>query len=77
MKTLWTNIKNYTKDFIKGDDGMEFLQVAIIVCLVVGLIAVLVFLFDKISEKITEAGNEVNSMNTGPSNTSTSSPTPP
>lgn len=75
MKTLWTNIKNYTKDFIKGDDGMEFLQVAIIVCLVVGLIAVLVYLFDAVWDKIEAAGEEVNAMSTSPSNTST--PTPP
>lgn len=75
MKTFWTNIKSYTKDFIKGDDGMEFLQFAIIVCLVAGLIAVVVYLFDTVSDKIEGAGDAVDSMNTSPSNTG--SPTPP
>lgn len=66
MKTLWTNIKNYTKDFIKEEDGMEFLQVAIIVALVAALIAVVAFVFSVVQEKLQESGEAVDAITVNP-----------
>ena len=64
MKKKMQELKQYTQDFIKGEDGMELLQLAIAVVLVVGLIAVVGYLFYAISQKIGDAGDEVMGMDT-------------
>lgn len=65
-------LKRYTKEFISDEEGMEFLQVAIIVTLVAMLIVALIFLFNIIKDKIYEAGDEAsdvsNSFNPNRSN---------
>lgn len=67
MKETMKELKSYAREFIQDEEGMEFLQVAIIVVMVVGLIAVLAFLFTKIGNKISDAGNAVDSLDSTPS----------
>ncbi len=53
-------IKNYFRDLVKEEDGMEFLQVAIIVAFVALLITVIALLFNAIKNKIEGAAEAVN-----------------
>lgn len=59
-------MKQYIKDFFKEEDGMEFLQVAVIVALSALLITVVAYLFTKIGNKIGEAGDAVDSIDANP-----------
>ena len=57
-------MQNYLHDFWENEDGMEFLQFAIIVVLSVGLIVVVAYLFTQISNKVGDAGDSVAAMDT-------------
>lgn len=60
-----TRFISYCKTFFldeEGEEGMEFLQVAIIVALVVALIAVMVWLFYRIGMAISDAGDAVDNL---------------
>lgn len=59
-------MKQYLQDFFHEEDGMEFLQVAIIVTLSALLISVVAYLFTKVGNKIGEAGDAVDAMDTNP-----------
>lgn len=64
MKFFSSKLKSYSKEFIQNEDGMEAVQVAVIIALSAGLIAVLAFLFTMIGKKIGEAGEAVDAMDT-------------
>lgn len=67
MKDLMKRAKEYGNELIYDESGMEFLEVAIIIALVVGLIGVIAYLFTMIGNKVSDAGESVESMDSTPS----------
>lgn len=63
-------MRAYIKEFISNEDGMELLQVAIVVALAAGLITVIAYLFTMVGQKIGEAGEQVGNVDTNASVTS-------
>ena len=63
-------MRAYIKEFISNEEGMELLQVAIVVALAAGLITVIAYLFTMVGQKIGEAGEEVGNVDTNTSVTS-------
>lgn len=72
IKKAARNIKEYAKELYNDESGMELLEFAILVTLVAGVIAVVIFIFGIISDKISEAGEAVENINTN--NTQQSNP---
>lgn len=64
MKKRMHELRQYTNEFIQGEEGMELLQVAIVLIFVVGLITVVGYVFVAISTKIGESGDAVMDMDT-------------
>ncbi len=60
------NVKNYSKDLIEDESGMELLQVAVIVALAAGLISIIAWLFTVIGNKISDAAEDVDNANITP-----------
>ena len=65
IKNAVKGIKDYAKELYNDESGMELLEFAILVTLVAGVIAVVIFIFGIISRKISEAGEAVENINTG------------
>lgn len=63
-------MRAYIKEFISNEEGMELLQVAIVVALAAGLITVIAYLFTMVGQKIGEAGEQVGNVDTNTSVTS-------
>lgn len=57
-------LRSYAKEFFSNEDGMELLQVAIVVALAAGLITVIAYLFTQVGKKIGDAGDQVSNVNT-------------
>lgn len=67
MKNMLKRVREYGSELIYDESGMEFLEVAIIIALVVGLIGVIAYLFTMIGNKVSDAGESVESMDSTPS----------
>lgn len=67
MKDMIKRAKEYGNELIYDESGMEFLEVAIIIALVVGLIGVIAYLFTMIGNKVSDAGESVDTMESTPS----------
>lgn len=60
-------VKNFLRQFVAEEDGMEFLQVALIVAFVIGCVGALGYVMTKVTESLNDAGNLIDSqLNPGP-----------
>lgn len=64
MKEKLKEIRTYGSELITDESGMEFLEVAIVIALGVGLIGVLAFIFTMIGNKMSDSGEAVQNMDT-------------
>ena len=58
-------LKKYAKTFIEEEDGMEFMQFAIIVIVTVLIASAIIYLATQIGKKIGSAGDSIAGMGTG------------
>ena len=63
-KKIKTAIITHTKEFLSDESGMEFLQLAIVIVIVAGLIVVMQRLGKAIYSKIGGADDKVEGMDT-------------
>lgn len=62
------NFINTLKNFWKDEDGSSFLETAIII-VIVAILAVAVFaLFDKVNDKLSQAGDQIDAITLPQSN---------
>lgn len=64
MKNFANEVKAYAKELYKDESGLEFIEIAIGVALVAGLITVLGGLFYIIKNKISQSSDDVENMDT-------------
>lgn len=65
MSRIKEKAKAYLNRFRKEEDGMELLEWAILIIIVVGLVAVAVYIGGIVTDKLNEAANEINSLGAG------------
>ena len=64
MKNYIKEVKSYAKELYADESGLEFIEIAIGVALVAGLITVLGGLFYIIKSKIAASSDDVDNMDT-------------
>ncbi len=55
-------MRDFLKRFVKEEDGMEFLQVALIVVAVLTCMGAIIALMNSVSNSLTTAGNQIDSQ---------------
>ena len=58
------DMKNYLREFWYEEDGAEFVETAIVLFFVAGLIAVMAYVFTQAGNKIGESGDTISAMDT-------------
>lgn len=65
-------LKENIHKFLTGEDGMESIEVALIIVLAIGLVATLIAaVINPTKEKINEAGNQIKGYDVGNGNSAT------